>query len=86
MPGFAVHGKGSSGLSIAAVSSLEWQFPHDDYKPRDRPAAEAAQRPAGAAAASASAVVHITRPEESPLAKLQLSKGPPMLSIIPQTA
>ena len=20
----------------AAVSSLEWQFPHDDYKPRER--------------------------------------------------
>ena len=70
----------------AAVSSrsLEWQFPHDDYKPRERPAAEAAQRPAGAAAASASAVVHITRPEESPLAKLQLSKGPQCgLSVFP---
>ena len=32
----SVHGPSFSSRKKAAVSSLEWQFPHDDYKPRER--------------------------------------------------
>lgn len=34
----------------AAVSSLEWQFPHDDYKPRERPAAACTSHGSGLSA------------------------------------
>ena len=40
----------------AAVSSLEWQFPHDDYKPRERPAAACTSHGSGLSALTGSGV------------------------------
>ena len=63
----------------AAVSSLEWQFPHDDYKPRERPAAACTSHGSGLSALTGSGVgLHVAASGHRPTVGPN-TKNPPKM-------
>ena len=63
----------------AAVSSLEWQFPHDDYKPRERPAAACTSHGSGLSALTGSGVgLHVAASRHRPTVGPN-TKNPPKM-------